>query len=347
MITKLTKAQEKKISIYLKKWQAAGYRTKTTDQKKATKAIHFLYEKIMQKEKPKYIVFLDSPMACQLAANLLKNTKFDSSQLRSQLDSQLYSQLDSQLYSQLDSHLDSQLYSQLDSQLYSQLSSQLSSQLRSQKLEYFYWSPNLWWWPGWTGFYDFVLNELFPKKKKEFKLFNELTEHWQEVHYYLLFPEIVFVSDFPKEIHINKDRFQLHNSKGPALLYRDTYSLYKLNGVTVTKEQAEAETFSKEEILNEKNADVRRELIRKIGIEKAMDILGAKVIDTYKSKIGGKYELLSINYDDRGERPYLRMTNPSMNLVHIEGVRPNTKTVKEAICYRNKLETFEEPQAIS
>jgi hypothetical protein len=34
-----------------------------------------VYEKIMKIDKPKYVIFLDSPMACQLAANLIKNTK--------------------------------------------------------------------------------------------------------------------------------------------------------------------------------------------------------------------------------------------------------------------------------
>ena len=45
--------------------------------------------------KPKYFLFLDSPMACELAINILKNIKFDklTSQLKSQLDSQLDSQL--------------------------------------------------------------------------------------------------------------------------------------------------------------------------------------------------------------------------------------------------------------
>src|SRR6266478_4021071 len=129
-ITKLTAQQESLIPVYLKKWQDAGYRTKTTDRNKATNAVNFLYEKIMKIDKPKYIIFLDSPMACQIAANLLKNTKFYSTQL----GSQLYSQLDSQLASQLSS----QLTSQLSSQLTSQLDSQLTSQLSSQKLDYFF-----------------------------------------------------------------------------------------------------------------------------------------------------------------------------------------------------------------
>ena len=96
MIEKMTPKQEKLVPVYLNKWLKAGRRTKTINKTKAKKAVNFLYEKIMKIEKPKYVIFLDSPMACQLAANLIKNTKIDSKELDSQLSSQLHSQLDSQ-----------------------------------------------------------------------------------------------------------------------------------------------------------------------------------------------------------------------------------------------------------
>jgi hypothetical protein len=393
MKTKLTKKEESKIPVYLKKWQEYGYRTKKTDRYLAKKAVNFLYEKIMKLERPEFIIFLDSPMACELACNLIKGTKLDGSQLDSQLDSQLYSQLHSQLYSQLHSQLgsrlysqlysqlDSQLHSQLDSQLYSQLhsqlysqlhsqlgsrlysqldsqlysqlhsqlrsqlrsqlSSQLYSQLYSQKLEYFYLGYSLWFYAGYYGFYDYVLNELFPKKKKDFKLFTEFTSLYKELHQFFLFPKIAFVSEFPSEINVSSD-FRLHNFNGPALLYPDSYSIYKMNGVTVTKEQTEtsSDKFTKEMILGEKNADVRRELVRKIGIEKAMEILEAKVID---KDMG--YELLTLDLGDKRNRPYLKMKDFSIKAYHIEGVHPDVKTVKEALCYRNGLKEFAAPIA--
>ena len=78
-----------------------------------------------------------------------------------------------------------------------------------------------------------------------------------------------------------------------------------------------------------------------------MQVLDAKVIDTYDSSIGGKYELLTLDVGDGRIRPYLKMLNPSINEACIEGVRPEIKTVKEAICYRNGLNEFEEPQQLS
>jgi hypothetical protein len=54
-----------------------------------------------------------------------------------------------------------------------------------------------------------------------------------------------------------------------------------------------------------------------------------------------------VDYDDRGERPHLKMKNPSMDLWHIEGVHPDCKTVKEALAWRNGTKTFIEPKALT
>ena len=329
MISKLTKQQEKAVPKYLKKWLDVGYRTKTTDKKKAKAAVNFLYKDILKMEKPKYVIFLDSPMACQLACNLIKDSKFDQ-KIK-------YSQLRSQLRSQLDSQLRSQLYSQL------------YSQLRSQNLERFYETRSNWW-NNYYWHYDYILNELFPEKKKEFKLFLEYNNHSTEFHQIYMFEGICFVSDFPKAIRKNETN-HLHSFDSAALEYRDGYSLYYSNGVQMKKEYIETpkDRITKEMFLSEKNVDVRRELSHKMGIDKTIEMLGAEVVDTYISKVGNKYELLMIDFNNNGtKRPYLKMINPSMKDVnHIEGVHPDCKTVQDAIMFRNGLTKFVEPESLS
>ena len=335
MITKLTKAQEKKIAVYLKKGEDIGYRTKTIDRVKAKKAVDFLYKDIMKIDKPKYVIFLDSPMAVQLAYNLIKNTKF-------------YDKItDSQLRSQLNSQLASQLRSQLDSQLYSQLYSQLESQLN---LQYLYPTITNLGWTGYYTFYNYILNELLPEKKKDFKLFTTFLKHYSEIHYCLFFKDIAFVSDFPKKIRLN-DRKQLHSYNEAALEYRDGYSLFQSNGITMDEKyiKTPANQITKEMFLSETNADKRREISKKLGIERTIEMLGAEVVDTYKSSVGGVYELLMVDFDNRGnKRPYLKMKNPSLNDTHhIEGIHPSCKTVKDALSYRNGLLIFAEPESLS
>src|SRR3972149_11923506 len=97
MITKLSKKQEKLIPIYQKKW-LDQFHSLSFDENKAKDFVDWLYALI--DKKPPIKIVLDSPLAVQLAVNILKKTNFNS-QLNSQLDSQLDSQLNSQLHSQL------------------------------------------------------------------------------------------------------------------------------------------------------------------------------------------------------------------------------------------------------
>ena len=327
MIKELTKKQSEQVPVYLKKWMDAGLRTKAIDQDKAKACVNFLYGDILDKKLPKYYIFLDSPMQANLAINLLGMKGKE----HSQLGSQLYSQLRSQLRSQLGSQLDSQLRSQLGSQLY------------SQKLTYYYPTFDGWWYNYYKQ-YDFVLNELFPEKKSqpEFVKFRKLMDHMKEVHYVFMFEEICFISDFPKEINLNSDG-RLHNIEAGALIYRDGYELYSLNGIRMEKEKAmlKPEEMTKELILNEKNADIRREHVRKLTGQRMIEILQPKVLD---EKYG--YELLAIDLGDNRVRPFLKMTNPSIDTVHIEGVRPECRTVEDAINFRNTMERFSLPKTL-
>jgi hypothetical protein len=89
-----------------------------------------------------------------------------------------------------------------------------------------------------------------------------------------------------------------------------------------------AEKLDINEIINEKNVEVRRELIRKIGIERYIQKSGAKVLDKL-----GDYELLSVRLSDEvPDARYLKMKNPSIGVWHVEGVEGNT--VQEAINFR-------------
>ena len=85
-------------------------------------------------------------------------------------------------------------------------------------------------------------------------------------------------------------------------------------------------------ILKENNAEVRREIVRKIGIERLCQKLNAKVLD----KQGDVYELLNLDLGENLIRPYLKMRNPSIGTFHVEGVSPDCKTVQEALNWRNK-----------
>ena len=171
----------------------------------------------------------------------------------------------------------------------------------------------------------------------DYKEYSETLHLWDTLGkscgWWFPYENICFVSDRPKEIH--KKGIQLHNETGPALSFRDGYSLWFLNGVDVGEVivTTKAEEIDCSIILKEKNAEVRREIVRKVGIERVCEKLNAKIIDKVNN-----YELLMLDLGDDRTRPYLKMLNPSIGIYHIEGVHPDCNTVEKALNWRNQIE---------
>ena len=147
------------------------------------------------------------------------------------------------------------------------------------------------------------------------------------------FDGICFASDRPTHLQFKNDR--LHNEKGMSVEFSDGWGWYNLNGVVVSEElvMTPAKKLDVKLILHEKNAEVRREIVRKIGIERVCKELNAKCIDEHNG-----YELLMLDIGDNRKRPYLKMQNPSIGTWHIEGVPTGITTVRQALTWRNQNE---------
>ena len=277
---------------------------------------------------------LDSQLGSQLYSQLYSQL---DSQLYSQLDSQLGSQLDSQLHRQLGSQLHRQLDSQLGSQLYSQLDSQLHRQLDSIELDFYsgyYWTQcgNIM--SGYCALYDYIDSELI-KLKKGRKIWNLYKNICSELHYFYIFNDFVFCSEKPIELHYNS-KDQLHNEFGSSVRYNDGYSLYNLNGVIVSKEivVTSADKLDPKLVITETNAEVRKEIVKKIGIQNVITKLGYKTLEIGKDYVGNRCELILLDLQDGRQRPYLNMINPSTGEFHIEGVHPRCDTLEKAWNFR-------------
>ena len=91
-----------------------------------------------------------------------------------------------------------------------------------------------------------------------------------------------------------------------------------------------AEKLNPVEILKEENVDIRRELIRKMGIEMMLAHLPHKSLDKQ-----GDYELLKIDFPGLAQDTwFLKMRNPSIDVFHLEGVERTCNTVEQAINWR-------------
>ena len=184
------------------------------------------------------------------------------------------------------------------------------------------------------AFYDYCEKVL----KIKYKVHRKWNSYLNLSNYNLIYPFEEFVVFSEKPTNINMHKNVLHNETGPSIKYADGFEVYSLNGVRVPKElvMTKPENLNCKKWLKENNVEIRREFVRKVGIERVCSQLKAKCVDKK-----GKYELLILDIGDGRKRPYLKMLNPSIGTYHIEGVEPQIKTVEDAIVWRNG--TKEEP----
>ena len=205
-------------------------------------------------------------------------------------------------------------------------------------------------WAGIYGWYDYVSSVL--GVDTDDKLAELMVAVGKEVSLWWPFCDgdrVVVLADRPTEIHWNENDNN-HCDGGPAIVWADGSTAYTLNGVAAPQWLAEtrAEDIDPSKIREIDNVEVRREFVRKIGIERIYQELGADVIDkkTYVNDSGSHtYELVLLNVyegaedgEALGARPYLKMTNPSLpETYHLERVPVGTKTVRAALLFRNSL----------
>jgi hypothetical protein len=350
--------------------QLSSQLTSQLDSQLASQLASQLYSQLTLQLDPQLYSQLYSQLGLQLSSQL--GSQLDSqldSQLSPQLDSQLYSQLGLQLglqlYSQLDSQLglqlDSQLRSQLHSQLYSQLDSQLGlqldsqldlqldSQLRSQLYSQLGYKVSFrYWWSGYYTFYSFINRELLPEI--EVPLLEKMKEFCYDIPSGYFHTGFCVISQPPTEIH--RKGMVLHNEKDMACKFADGWGLYSLNGIRLDGKYVTTPSceLSVEDVMKESNVDVRREVLRKIGLERFIKETQAKCLDKLEIKVNNKqceYQLLEVDFGEGIIARVLKMDNPSIDAMHVEGVEDTCNTVKEALAWRNGFNEYVAPKQLT
>ena len=109
-----------------------------------------------------------------------------------------------------------------------------------------------------------------------------------------MFDDVVIL-DMPGELHVNHNG-DLHNESGPAILWKDGSSEWSIGGHEVTEKIVMApESITVSDIKGEDNAETRRIMISRFGLERYIGATGAKVLD--KDEYFGFPRLL-ISLDD-------------------------------------------------
>ena len=225
-----------------------------------------------------------------------------------------------------------------------------------------YFSPWRWGYISYYQFYAYIRNELFPERREEFPLLDKVLKWNNTVHYFQLNGGTAFISERP--VHIKKNSLGLHCENDAALKYKDGYGVYALNGVLLEEEiiLTPADQLDlKKHLLQERNAEKRREVFRKVGSENVVNKLGGKLLDQWNMILSGDairatfgedtrvypYELYEVDLGNGNKHPFLKMINPSIDAEPFEAVPKGVKTVQEALAFRNDMDKFTPPTILT
>ena len=327
MITELTPEQIGKFPEYVAKYVALG---RTTEQQKLEDAIidFSLFQKKILRRKPAPVVLLSSLTECWIAVLL----SFFKENIK---DKKIIEDSD---WATLEDNKTIDLWKSVYKELSAQTAGQAPCKPGKKSKQF---DPNIslktlsnvkFIWPyfdcqfftSFFGFYDFCAQELGIKLLKKYYLLRNCMK------YGMVFPmnSLCIVCQPFTEIHIRNGN--LHHETRPALSYNGITNIYCMNGVAIPPKYilTPAAQLDVKEILAEPNVEVRRELIRKIGIEQFLAHLPHKIID----KKNG-YELLDVELSPMVKNArYLKMNNPSIGTWHVEAVEGST--VQEALDFR-------------
>lgn len=148
---------------------------------------------------------------------------------------------------------------------------------------------------------------------------------------------IMLVRENPMEISVVNN--QVHNTEGPAVIYRDKTKIYAMRNIFVPSLFMEKpEKLTANDLIEINNMEIRRVLIEKMGEEKYLMNLSAKVQD--ESEFGTLYTYYE-RLLNRGTKRKAAMVKVKNSTPEPDGtykdyflqVPPNTKTARQAVAW--------------
>ncbi len=319
------------------------------DEAAARRAVNFWYE-VSGLAKPE-VVIADSPMGCQRAvraargrpgkdvtsAGLSPAVKTLSSVeqiIRQKMGALVWSDADGAVTSRVEADLRYRVEFEICSrvgvpvklQAWSRVCRQIKAQAGPDFEDFSSWG--LAWLADWYCYHDFWRMAGIVRNRALEMLLEQVKAG---VFMSVLLDGLAVLSRRPAAVRRNGPG-ELHSHAGPAILWRDGCRFYFLNGIPIDEKII---TTSGRELdscllLETKNEEQRREIVRKIGIERVCRELKAKTIDSWNG-----YELLELPLPGMAIRAkYLKMRNPSLGVYHLEGVPPDIKTCRDALSWR-------------
>ena len=366
-IDSLTKEQVSKLEIYKNKFLDKFFNPKKEASFKEVKEYVYWLYKFCNLEKP-ITILVNSPYECVIAYQyckmlfpiLYKNI----TQINSQMENQVWDQVGDQVRNQVWNQVGDQVRNQVRNQVWNQVGDQVMNQVGNQvwnqvgdqvwnqvmnqvrnqvekevKVSYIDPSYSLSAFNSWISFYDFFDKELNIYKESTKKIFNEYSKILDlNIFWGLTFSTLCIVSKNATTIHRNAN-FQLHSSKGPAIIFPKgesgySYKMYFINGRSIPREIAEISLnneLTKEVFINEKNDEYKSAWYAYSGEEKMLKILEAIEIDRFTvTHNNEEEETITLfktkeNLNKVENKPYawLKRICPSTGTVYLTSTNPD------------------------
>ena len=190
---------------------------------------------------------------------------------------------------------------------------------------------------GWLSFYDFfdIVCGIDIKK------IAGLMKAAKSCGWWWPFERLVICTERPCSLH-RDEQGRLHNSDTKALEYPDGWGIFAWHGVRVPEKYYNKNPDAAE-ILSERNAEVRRALIERMGIDRFMIACNPSVIDE-KRQAGTdkKNQLLSIDLPDDpdGKLVAMKLNDPSTGMIYFIRVPPSMNLMDQALAWSFNVEDY-------
>lgn len=311
MLQELTSDMEAKLPEYVKWGIEKGTTTTTPARARVEEIVKELYERVLKKPAPQRVIIKSSPMQCHHAAMLAQVALNSDGKIVFPEDNDAEMVMKPEYCS--DGRIPDFVWPYIDGQFST----------------------------GYFAQYKALQEVCGVEIKDENGSFNAYRNTMETGPIWPLFDTGICVVCLPPTVlHYNASG--MHCENGPAVVYPDKlfgdFEIYALNGVSVPKEVV---MTPKEEVdkawldthfFREPNAEIRREILRKIGVETFIGYVDAETVDTM-----GDYSLLKIEIMPGVEARYLKMLNPSTGTWHVEGVADTCKTCQAALLWANNI----------
>ena len=216
--------------------------------------------------------------------------------------------------------------SQVESQVWSQVGSQVGSQVDLRSAMDNDWGGQFW--ASWFAYITFF-RDVCGWENSTLTDY-QLGEDLQSAGWIWWHEQVCALSDRP--VHLCRDaRGRLHRADGMAIEYSDGWGLHAWHGVRVPAQVIEQPaTLTSQQILSEPNAEIRRVMVERLGLDRFLVMAKAKVLHTDQD---GRRVLHRIDWENDEPIVAVQVQCPTTGQTYFLRVPPQIDRCDKAVAW--------------